>query len=162
MGDFAKTATQVAGVVAAPFTGGASLWLTAAATGAQVYGQWYDAKSQQAQLKLQQRQESQAATDREVQRQRRLNAILGSQAASAAAAGVANSGSIANLSLVDAKRAAEDSVVDQVGTGQRIAALKAQSKSIGRSQLIKSAGTILSAVDRYQSRGKVPAAGGSK
>lgn len=158
MGDFAK----VGGVLAAPFTGGASLWLTAAATGLEVYGTMQAAKAQRQQLLVEQKQEAMAATDREVQRQRRLNAILGSQAASAAAAGVANSGSVGNISLVDARRAAEDSLVDQVGTGQRIRALRSQSRSIGRAALISAGGTILSAGQKIASRGSVPATGGAK
>lgn len=149
MGDFAK----VAGVLAAPFTGGASLWLTAAATGAQVWAGKEAASAQRTEIEMQKRQERAAAQDREVQRQRRLNAILGSQNAAAAASGVANSGSVANISLIDAKRATEDSLVDQVNTGSKINALRAQSRSIRRISNIRAAGTILSAGERVAGRG---------
>jgi hypothetical protein len=124
----------------------------AAAAAVKSFGTIRSAQAENAQLKVVQRQEEQAATDREVQRQRRLNAILGSQAASVAASGVALSGSVANLSIVDARRAAEDSLVDQISTGQRITALQMQRRSNTQGARIKVAGTILStAASAYDS-----------
>lgn len=117
----------------------------AAAAAVSSFGTIRAAQAENAQLKLQQRQEEQAATDREVQRQRRLNAILGYQSASAAAAGVSMSGSIANLSIVDARRAAEDSLVDRISTGQRISALQMARRSNSQAAAFKVGGTILSA-----------------
>lgn len=149
MGDFAKAA----GVLAAPFTGGASLWLTAAAAGAEVYANKEAASAQRTELEMAMRQERAAATDREVQRQRRLAAILGSQHAAAAASGVAASGSIANISAVDARRAAEDSLVDRVNTGSKIRAMRAQSRSIKRVSNIRAVGTILKAGQKIADRG---------
>lgn len=149
MGDFAKAA----GVLAAPFTGGASLALTAAMAGAEIWANKQSASAQRTQLEMQMRQERAAASDREVQRQRRLNAILGSQNAAAAASGVAASGSVANISYVDARRAAEDSLVDRVNTTSKISAMRAESRSIRKISNIKAAGTILRAADSHRKRG---------
>lgn len=135
---------------------GVALALTAVAVGVQVWGQQTSAKAQQVQLDLQKRQEKAAATDREVQRQRRLNAILGAQNAQIAASGVVNSGSVANVSMIDAKRAAEDSLVDRVNTSTKIAALTSESRAIRKVANIQSAGTILSAGQRYYDRNGNP------
>jgi hypothetical protein len=99
---------------------------------AEKYGVWNQAWSERSQIKLEERQEKLAAGDRELQRQRRLNALLGEQNAMAAASGVANSGSVANISLQDAKLAEEDSKVDKVNTGYRLQALRMKRKSILR------------------------------
>ena len=72
MGDFAK----IGGVLAAPFTGGASLWLTAAASGMEIYAGKQAASAQRTELEMNMRQERAAATDREVQRQRRFKLII--------------------------------------------------------------------------------------
>lgn len=112
--------------------------------------------AQQGQLNLEKRQEAAAAQDREVQRSRRLQAILGAQNAAIAASGVVNSGSVANVSLVDAKRAAEDSQVDRINTSTRITALDTNRRAIRRVGQIKAAGTIFDAADRYRLRGSVP------
>lgn len=118
--------------------------------------------AQQAQLKLEKRQEESAARDREVQRQRRLNAILGAQNAAIAASGVVNSGSVANVSLVDAKRASEDSQVDRINTRSRIIALDANRRAIRKVGQLQAAGTLLSAASRYGQRGSVPTGGSVK
>lgn len=152
MGDFTRTA----GLLAAPFTGGASLLptlLAVGAAGASIYAGKQAASAQRAQIEMQKRQEAAAATDREVQRQRRLAAILGSQRAAAAAAGVAASGSVANISYVDARRAAEDSLVDEINASNRIRALSSQSRSIRRISNVKAAGTILSTAESIYRRG---------
>ena len=88
-----------------------------------------------------------------MQRQRRLNAILGAQNAAIAASGIVNSGSVANVSLIDAKRAAEDSQVDAINTGARISALKTESRAIRRVSNIQSAATIFQAAGRAYDRG---------
>jgi len=115
--------------------------------------------AQQTQLNLEKRQEIAAAQDREVQRQRRLNAILGSQNAAIAASGVVNQGSIANVSLVDARRASEDSQVDRINTSSRIIALDTNRRAIRRVGNIQAAATIFSAAGRAYQRGSVPGAG---
>lgn len=143
MGDFAK----VGGVLAAPFTGGASLILTAGAFTMDAV------KAQERELAINRRQEEMAATDREVQRQRRLNAIIGAQHAAAAASGVAMSGSVLNLTEVDAKRAAEDSLVDNVNTGQRIRALRQQGRAIRSAGYAQLGSSIMSAGQRHLERG---------
>lgn len=114
------------------------------------------ANAQQVQLDLQKRQENAAATDREVQRQRRLNAILGAQNAAIAASGVVNQGSIANVSLLDARRAAEDSQVDRINTSTRITALRTESSAIRRTSNIQAAATIFNAAGRAYQRGSIP------
>lgn len=138
----------------------ALLALVAAGTAVAVHEQRQSAGAQQVELDLAKRQEEQAARDREVQRKRRLVAILGSQQAEAAAGGTALSGSIANISITDAKRAAEDSLIDQQNTSTRIAALGRERRTIGRLQRAESLGTILSAGEKIAARGKI--GGGSK
>lgn len=128
-------------------------WVAAVGAVLQVAAQRSAANAQQVQLTLQQRQEKAAATDRDVQRQRRLNAILGAQNAAIAASGIVNSGSVANVSLIDAKRAAEDSQVDQINTSGRITALRTESKAIRRVSNIQSAATIFQAAGRAYNRG---------
>jgi hypothetical protein len=114
--------------------------------------------AQQVQLNLEKRQELAAAQDREVQRQRRLNAILGANNAAIAASGVVNSGSVANVSIIDAKRASEDSQVDRVNTRSRVIALDTNRRAIRKAGYLQAAGTILSAAGRYAQRGSVPSA----
>lgn len=131
----------------------ATLATTAISTGLQVHAQRQAAGAQEVQLKLQKRQEAQAASDRELQRQRRLNALLGANNAQIAAAGVVNSGSVANVSLIDARRAAEDSQVDQINTATRISAINTNVRAIRRASNIEQAGTIFRAAERYRARG---------
>jgi hypothetical protein len=131
-------------------------WVALVGAVVQAGAQISASNAQQTQLKLEKRQEESAARDREVQRMRRLNAILGAQNAAIAASGVANSGSVANVSLVDAKRAAEDSQVDRINTSSRIIALDTNRRAIRKAGQIQAAGTILSAVGRYGERGSVP------
>lgn len=133
----------------------ALLALAAAGTAVAVHGQRQAAGAQQVELDLAARQEATAARDREVQRKRRLVAILGSQAAEASAAGVAMSGSVANVSITDAKRAGEDSLIDSVNTSTRINALRRERRTIGRASTYQSVGTILGAVDRSAQRGLI-------
>lgn len=128
-------------------------WFAAVGAVLQVAAQRSSANAQQVQLTLQQRQEKAAATDRDVQRQRRLNAILGAQNAAVAASGIVNSGSVANVSLVDARRAAEDSQVDRINTSAKITALRTESKAIRRVANIQGAATIFQAAGRAYDRG---------
>ena len=121
--------------------------LTAATTVYSISEQRKAAADQKGELELQQRQENLAAADREIQRKRRLNAILGSQAAAAAAGGVMNSGSIANISISDAKQARTDTLVDRVNTATRINALRRQSSSISGEANARTAGTIMGAAN---------------
>jgi hypothetical protein len=133
-------------------------WVALAGAVVQAAGQISSSNAQQVQLNLEKRQEQSAARDREVQRQRRLNAILGAQSAAIAASGVANSGSVANVSLIDAKRAAEDSQVDRINTSSRVIALDTNRRAIRKVGQIQAAGTLLSAAGRYAERGSVPTA----
>lgn len=137
-------------------------WVAAVGAVLSVVAQQSASNAEQAQLDLQKRQEKGAAADREVQRQRRLNAILGSQNAAIAASGVVNQGSIANVSLVDAKRAAEDSNVDRINTSSRIIALSEKSRSIKRVANIQSAATIFQAAGRAYDRGSLPGQGAGR
>lgn len=111
------------------------------------------AGAQQAELAVAKREEAAAARDREVKRKRRISAILGAQAAQAAAGGTQLSGSVANISIVDAKRASEESLIDDVNTRARINALSRKSRSIGRLAKLQHGITIFKAAERAMARG---------
>lgn len=130
------------GVLALPAVQWAIVGLTAAGA---VYAQRQASGAQEVELEMQKRGEAQAAQDREIQRKRRLNAILGSQAAEAAASGLQMSGSVANISLTDARRASEESMIDSVSSRQRIDALNRQQRTIRRISNVRQASTILNA-----------------
>ncbi len=132
------------------------LFVTAATTALTVAAQRQAAGAQQVELDIAKREESAGARDREVQRKRRITAILGAQSADAAAKGIALSGSVANISLVDAKRASEESLIDDVNTRARISALSRRSRSIRRLSNIKTGVTILGGIERAISRGAAP------
>lgn len=117
--------------------------LLIAAAGAQIYTERQASGAQQVELEMQKRGEDSAARDREVQRKRRLNAILGAQSAVAAASGLQSQGSVANISLVDATRAGQESFIDQGNTRARIASLSRQQASIRRVSAGRTATTIL-------------------
>ena len=133
------------GVFALPLAIGATVFSVAATRQA--------AGAQQAELEIAKREEASGARDREVQRKRRLVTILGAQSADAAARGVALSGSVGNISIQDAKRASEDSLIDDVNTRGRISALSRRSRSVGRLANLRSATTILGAGERIAARG---------
>ena len=65
----------------------------------QIAAQRQEARAQTIELEIAKREEASASRDREVQRKQRIAAILGAQAADAAANGVALSGPGANISL---------------------------------------------------------------
>lgn len=112
-----------------------------------------EAGAKQVELEITKRQEASASRDREVQRKQRIVAILGAQAASAAAKGIALSGSVANISIEDARRASRESLIDDVNTAGRISALSRRSRSIGRLQKLRTAVTIFKAVETFAARG---------
>ena len=112
-----------------------------------------EAGAKRVELNIAKRQERSSALDREVLRKRRSAAILGAQTAEAAAKGVQLSGSVANISLVDAKRAAEESQIDRINTAGRISALSRRSKSIRRAARIKIATSIIGDFERAATRG---------
>lgn len=163
MGDLVKSSNffswetdeQLAGLAAlAGFaTGGLTTALTVGSAGASIVAQRRGAQAQKVELELAQREEATAARDREVQRRRRLAAVLGTQSALAAASGLAMSGSVANVSLTDARRAGEDSAVDNYNTRLRIDALKRNRSSISRMSRFRTATTILGAGERIAARG---------
>lgn len=128
--------------------------LTVATTAAAVHSQRQAAGAQQVEIDLAKRQESQAAQDREVQRKRRVVALLGSQSSAAAAAGLAQSGSVGNISLVDARRASEDSMVADLNTRQRIDALSRRRNTIDRQSRNRTATTILGSGERLATMGQ--------
>ena len=111
------------------------------------------AGAKQVELEITKRQEASASRDREIQRKQRLAAILGAQSADAAAKGIALSGSVANISLEDARRASRESLIDDVNTAGRISALSRRSRSIGRLQKVRTALTIFKAAERLVVRG---------
>ena len=119
----------------------------------QIAPQRQEAGAKQVELEIAKRQEASASRDREVQRKQRITAILGAQAANAAAKGIALSGSVANISLEDAKRASRESLIDDVNTTARISALSRRSRSIRRLTNIRTAVTIFKAVERVAARG---------
>ncbi len=112
-----------------------------------------EAGAKQVELETAKRGEASAARDREVQRKQRIAAILGAQSADAAARGVQLSGSVANISLEDAKRASRESLIDDVNTAGRVAALSRQIRSVGRLQKFRTAITIFNEAERVISRG---------
>jgi hypothetical protein len=130
------------GVFALPAVQWAIVGLTAAGA---VYSQRQAAGAQEVELQMQKRGEATAAQDREIQRKRRLNAILGTQAAEAAAGGLSMSGSVANISLTDARRASEESMIDSVASRQRIDALSRQQRTVRRLSNVRTASTLLNA-----------------
>ena len=119
----------------------------------QIAAQRQEAGAKQVELEIAKRQEASASRDRQVQRKQRITAILGAQAANAAAKGIALSGSVANISLEDAKRASRESLIDDVNTTARISALSRRSRSIGRLQKLRTAVTIFKAAERFVARG---------
>lgn len=125
-------------------------------TALKVIAQGQAGAAQRVELEVAKREEAAGARDREVQRKRRITAILGAQAADAAAKGVELSGSVGNISLVDAQRASEESLIDDVNTKSRMAALTRRSRSIRRLTKLKQGITILSDAERMISRGSVP------
>lgn len=131
-------------------------WVALAGAVLSAAAQKSSANAQVVQMNLEKRQEAAAATDREVQRARRLNAILGAQNAEIAASGVVNQGSIANVSLTDARRAAEDSQVDRINTSTRITAINTNSRAIRRTSNVQAAATIFSAAGRSYERNGNP------
>lgn len=145
------------GVVAA---WGATEWLAAAAVTTAAVGTYMQvqannqaADEKKAELVSQSQQEKAAAIDRELQRKRRLSAILGAQAAEAAASGLAMSGSVANISINDAKIGTEDNIIDAGNTRARINSYDRTSRSIGKIASYQNAGTIMSGAERIFSAG---------
>lgn len=124
---------------------GASLALTAASAAVGVVSQRQATAAQQVELDLAARQEADAARGRELQRKRRLAALLGAQYVNAAASGVAMSGSVANIASTDARRAYEDTAMDYVNTQSRLDALRRQRESLGFAGALGQASTILGA-----------------
>lgn len=118
-----------------------------------VAAQQQQAGAQEVEIELAKRKESSDARDREVQRKRRIAAILGAQAADAAAKGLQLSGSVANISIVDAKRASEESLIDDVDTRLRIDVLSRRSRSIRRIANLRSGATILNTAGNVSQRG---------
>lgn len=124
-----------------------------ASTAVGVRAQRQAAGAQQVELDIASRQEAAGARDREVKRRRRLVAILGAQAADAAARGLSMEGSVANISIEDAKRASEDSLIDDVNTRARINSLVRRRNTVGRLANLRSATTILGAAERVAGTG---------
>ncbi len=115
--------------------------LLAASTTATVLSQRQSTGAQQVELDLAARQEKLGATTREAARKRRLVAVLGAQRAGAAAAGVGFSGSVANISLSDAREAQLDRSLDRSNTRVSLDRLRRQRSSIGKAGFLRSVGT---------------------
>lgn len=111
------------------------------------------AGAQEVELENQKRKEAAGARDREIQRKRRTAAIIGAQAANAAAKGVQLAGSVANISIEDAKRASEESLVDEVNTRTKINALSRRQRTVGRLANINTATSIFKTGARIAERG---------
>lgn len=128
-----------------------------ASAGAQIASNRQATGAQQVELEMEKRGEAAMAQDREVQRKRRLSAILGAQSAEAAAAGLSMTGSVANITLADAKEASRESTVDRANTRGRIDTMSRQSRSLGRLSNVRTATTILStAASLYGGMGAGP------
>ena len=104
-------------------------------------------------LQVAEREEASAARTREVERRERVRTIIGAQAADAAARGLQLTGSVANISIVDAQRAADESQIDQTNTRARIKALRRRGNTISRVSNIRAGGTILRGGARFLDRG---------
>lgn len=128
-------------------------FLLIAATALQASAQVQEAGAKEVELELAKREETSSARDREVQRKRRIAAIIGEQAAQAAAKGLQLTGSVANITIVDAKRASEESLIDRSNLRARINALSRRQTSIGRIATTRAAGTILGSAQRIEARG---------
>ena len=135
------------------------LFGTVVTTALTIAAQRNAAAAEKIELKIAGREEASAARDREILRRRRTATILGKQSADAAAKGIQSMGSVANISIVDAERAREESLIDRVNTGGRIDALNRRSRSVGRLQKIRTATTIFKAVEDTRERGKTPSGG---
>jgi len=137
-------------------------FLTIAAAGASIAANRQEAGAKQVELDIAAREEKTAVKDRAIQRKRRINAVLGSQNALAAAKGIQLMGSVANISLVDAERSAEDSRIDELNTSSRLRSMKRQRKSIGRISRLRTATTILKTGASIANRGGSKPAGGGE
>lgn len=150
MGDFVKASTDPGNIMAALFVvgstvlGGPAGFLASSAAVASASASIKGTGAQEVDLELAKRQEKLAAKDREVQRQERLNAVLGSQRAAAAASGVAFSGSVANVSISDAERASIDRLVDRQNTRIQLNRFDTRKKAIRRIGNMRAGATILS------------------
>jgi len=151
--DFGQVLTTASLFAAGTLVGGPAAGFAAASTFVGVSAQRQAAGAREVELELAQRQETTAARDRAVQRKRRLAAVLGAQSAQAAASGLSMSGSVANISLTDARRAGEDSAIDSHNTRLRIDALKRNRASVSRLSRMRTATTILGAGERIAARG---------
>ncbi len=151
MGDFIKESTDPKNIAASLFIigstvvgGGLGFLASTAAVGA-ASAQVKGAGAKQVELDLAARTEKLAAQDREVARQRRLNAVLGAQAAEAAAMGVGFSGSVANVSISDAEQAGIERLVDRTNTRVTLDRIRRSRKSVGKVGTLRAATTLLSA-----------------
>lgn len=105
------------------------------------------ASAERRELAVAAEQEKFAAVDRELERRRRYEAILGAQQAQAAAAGIQFSGSVANVAISDAKRAAEESRIDDYNTRLRLQTLRRRSSSVQSAANARGATQILNFVE---------------
>ncbi len=112
-----------------------------------------EAGAKKVELEIAKREEASAARTREVDRRERVRTIISAQAAEAAAKGLQLTGSVANISIVDAKLAGQESFIDRANTRARIAALSRRGSSITRVANIRAAGTILTGTQRIRDRG---------
>ena len=126
----------------------------------QIAGIRAEAGAKQVELEISKRQEASASRDREIQRKQRIAAILGAQSADAAAKGIALSGSVANISIEDARRASRESLIDDVNTTARISALSRRSRSIKRLAKFRTAITIFKFGEEVAARGAGSGEGG--
>jgi hypothetical protein len=154
MGDFLKvdSIVGIGATLAATAIGGPVAGLAIGSAAASTIGQRRATQAREVELTLMQRQEESASRDREVQRQRRINALMGAQAAQAAAQGVQLSGSVGNISLEDARLAGEASMIDDINTRQRIDALSRNRATLTSQSNFRTATQILNTADRFVSR----------
>ena len=127
-------------------------WLLVGSTALTAGSQIKAAKEQKVEYELARRKEESASLDREVQRRRRVKALIGAQAAEAAAKGLEMSGSVSNISITDAKRAGEDTLIDSVNTRATIASLNRASNTATRVGYTRAATTIMSGAERFYAR----------
>lgn len=150
MGDFIKASADPGnilgvGLTAAAFALGGPLAGIAMAAGVlSADATIKQAGMQEVELELEKRQEKSAMLDREMQRKARLTAVLGAQRAAAGAAGVAMTGSLANITVKDAEAAAIDRMTDRVNTRIIVDAADRNKRSVRRIGTLRAGASILS------------------
>lgn len=123
--------------------GGTLLGATALSGGLAAYGQYQAGQAASAQYRAQARQEQTAARESEIQRRRDLLRALATQNAQAGAQRVAFSGGKAAIAAYDVAQAKRDTLVAQVNSSTKIAALKSAASNAAFQGKVGAAASLL-------------------